>query len=162
MLIFRGKKTLFDGRGRSFGIKQSYKTGSISWRCTCRSGKDWCRATVLQKGAEFIFGKNPHTCKAKLDKSLHAQMAAEVKKAVKVNVYATTRQIVDPVFAEYFEQDPERDLPELANVYKVAQRAKAKAFPKNPLNMEFDWGKNDQFSNLFSKKIKFYLAFFFI
>jgi hypothetical protein len=71
---YRGKKTLFDGHGRSFGIKQSYKNGSVSWRCTCRSGRDWCRATVLQRGEEFIFGKNIHTCKAKLDKSLHAQI----------------------------------------------------------------------------------------
>ncbi len=96
---------------------------------------------------------------------MHAQIATEVKTAVKVNVYATTRQIVDPVFAEHFEQDHERDFPVLANVYKVAQRARAKAFPKNPLNMEFDWGKNDQFSNLFSKKIilpcfLFYIALF--
>ncbi|EFX71017.1 hypothetical protein DAPPUDRAFT_256316 [Daphnia pulex] len=43
----KGKKTLFDGQGHSFGIKRTYKTtNSISWRCTCRSGKDWCRATV--------------------------------------------------------------------------------------------------------------------
>lgn len=138
--MYRGKKTLFDGRGRSFGIKQVYKTGSISWRCTCRTGKDWCRATVLQIGVEFVFGKNPHTCKAKLDKSRHALILSVVKQSVAVNVYASTRQIVEPIFSKHFEEDPERDMPVLANVNKVAQRAKAKSFPKNPINLEFDWG----------------------
>jgi hypothetical protein len=148
---YRGKKTLFDGHGRSFGIKQSYKSGSVSWRCTCRSGRDWCRATVLQRGEEFIFGKNVHTCKAKLDKSLHAQINAEVKVAVGLNKYATPNQIVEPILMEHFERDPERNLPVLSNVNKVAQRMKAKSFPKNPLNLEFDWGKEQ----IIRKKIFF-------
>ena len=42
---------------------------------------------------------------------------------------------------ENFERDPERNLPVLSNVNKVAQRMKAKSFPKNILNLEFDWGK---------------------
>jgi len=44
--------------------------------------KYWCRAMVLRKGAEYIFVKNQHTCKAKLNESLHAQIVAEVKTGV--------------------------------------------------------------------------------
>jgi len=77
---------------------------------------------------------------------LHAQIVAEVKTGVKVNAYATIRQVVEPVFSKHFEEDPSREMPVLANVNKVAQRAKAKAFPKNHLNMEFDWGKVNMLS----------------
>ena len=52
---------------------------------------------------EFIFGKNRHTCKAKLDKSLHEQINAEVKVAVGLNKYATPHQIVEPILMEHFE-----------------------------------------------------------
>jgi hypothetical protein len=65
-----------------------------------------------------------------------------VKKAVAVNVFASTHQIVEPIFLEHFERDPERNLPALVNVNKAAQRTKAKSFPKNPLNMEFDLDKS--------------------
>jgi hypothetical protein len=41
-----------------------------------------------------------HTCKAKLDKSLHAEMRSEVKKEVKSNIYATTAQVVEPIFQQ--------------------------------------------------------------
>jgi hypothetical protein len=141
IIFYRRKKTLFDGIGHSFGIKQVYKSNSTSWRCTCRSGKDWCRATVLQRGEEFIFGKNPHTCKRVLDKSLNAQILAEVKKGVELQKFASTRQIVEPIVMRHFEEDPDRNLPVLENVYRVAQRAKVNAFPKNPRNLEFEWGK---------------------
>jgi hypothetical protein len=76
-----------------------------------------------------------------LDKSLHAQINYEVKKAVAANVFAATHQVVEPIFLKHFERDPERNLPVLANVNKDAQRTKGKSYPKNPLNMEFDLGK---------------------
>ena len=69
--------------GRSFGVNRVLKKGTIAWRCTCRLGKDWCRATVAQKGDDFIFGKNPHNCKIEFDKSLHAEIMQEVKHDVK-------------------------------------------------------------------------------
>ncbi len=131
---------MFDEKGRSFGVKRKCKNGTIGWRCTCRSGTDWCRATVLQKGENFIFGKNPHTCKAKLDKSLHAEVIQEVKREVKSNIYASTAQVIEPIFTKHFEKDPERDFPMLANVHRVARRAKHQSIPKNLLDMEFDMG----------------------
>ena len=54
---------------------------AVSWRCTV------LKRLVQSYGSttwnvEFIFGKNRHTCKAKLDKSLHEEINAEVKVAV--------------------------------------------------------------------------------
>jgi hypothetical protein len=92
----------------------------------------------VQKGQDFIFGKKAHTCKAKLDKSLHAEMRSEVKKEVKSNIYATTAQVVKPIFSKHFEKDPERNLPVLDNIMRVARRAKSQMVPKNPLDMDFD------------------------
>jgi hypothetical protein len=80
---------LFDGQGRSFGVKRKYKNGTIAWWCTSHSGIDWCRVTVAQKGEDFFFGKNTHTCKIKMDKSLHAEIIQEVKRDVKINIYAS-------------------------------------------------------------------------
>jgi hypothetical protein len=94
----------------------------------------------LQKGENFIFGKNPHTCKAKPDKSLHAEVIQEVKREVKSNIYASTAQVIEPIFTKHFEKDPERDFPMLANVHRVARRAKHQSIPKNLLDMEFDMG----------------------
>jgi hypothetical protein len=76
-----------------------------------------------------------------LDKSLNAQILAEVKKGVELQKFASTRQIVEPIVMRHFEEDPDRNLPVLENVYRVAQRAKVNAFPKNPRNLEFEWGK---------------------
>lgn len=118
------------------------KSGFISWRCNCRAPPNPCKATVKQKGIDFVFGKEPHTCKKTLDKSLHVEIRTEVKKGVKSNIYATTAQVVEPIFSKHFEKDPERNLPVLANVHKVARRAKAQAVPKNPLDMDFDLGIN--------------------
>ena len=103
LYYYRGKKTLFDGHGRSFGIKQSYKNGSVSWRCTCRSGR------LVQSNCFATWGRihlRVHTCMSKLDKSLHAQINAEVKVAVGLNKYATPHQIVEPILMEHFERDP--------------------------------------------------------
>ena len=97
--------------GNSFGIKQVYKSNSTSWRCTCRSGKDRYHATVLQRGEEFMFGKNPHTCKRVVNKSLNVEILAEMKKGVELHKGATTRYIIEPVLMRHFKEDPDRNLP---------------------------------------------------
>lgn len=101
-------------------------------------------ATVLQREEEFIPGKHPHTCRKTLDKSLQAEIVAAVKNEVAQNVFATAKQVVDPIFLQHFKKDPERNLPVLYNVTRAAQRQKEKSYPKNPLNLEFDWGKLKQ------------------
>ena len=121
---------MFDGQGRSFGVKRKYKNGTIAWWCTCRSGIDWCRATVAQKGEDFIFGKNTHNYKIKRDKSLHAKIIQKVKRDVKTIIHASTAQVIEPIFSKHFEKDPERDLPVLANVHRVARRAKHQPIPQ--------------------------------
>lgn len=72
-----------------------------------------------------------------------------MKVAVGLNKFAAPHQIVEPIFLEHLKRDPERNLPVLTNVNKVAKRMKAKSFPKNPLNMEFDWGKRSSIKKLF-------------
>lgn len=61
-------------------------------------------------GGEFIFCKNLHTCKKVADKA---------KQGIATNVYATTRQVVEPIVMGHFEKDPERNLSVLDNVYRV-------------------------------------------
>ena len=58
----------------------------------------------------------------------------------KSNIYGSTAQVIEPIFSKHFEKDPERDFPVLANVHRVARRAKHQSIPKNPLDMEFDMG----------------------
>ncbi len=105
----------------------------LSWRCNRRAGKNACKAVVMQKGLDFVFGKYPHTCKITEDISLHAELRTEVKTGVKTNIYATTAQVVEPIYTKHFEKDPERNLSVLANIHKVA-------VPKNPLDMDFELG----------------------
>jgi hypothetical protein len=134
---------LFDGRGHSFGIKATYKrTGSVSWRCTCRAPPNPCKATVLQKGDVFIFGKHKHTCKKKKDKSLEAEIVSKGKAEIRQNIFATARQVVEPIFTAAFNIDPERNLPVLKHVQRTINRVKEKNYQKNPLNLHFDWGNS--------------------
>ncbi len=95
----------------------------------------------MQRGEEFIPGKTPHTCKKTQDKSLQAEIVATVKKEVAQNVFASAKQVVEPIFLQHFEKDPEKNLPVLYNITRAAQRQKEKSYPKNPLDLEFDWGK---------------------
>jgi hypothetical protein len=79
-----------------------------------------------------------------LAKSLHEKINYEVKKAVAVNVFAATHRVVEPIFIEHFERDPERNIPVLENINKVAQGTKANSFKKKHYgicHMEFDLGK---------------------
>ncbi|EFX70009.1 hypothetical protein DAPPUDRAFT_113060 [Daphnia pulex] len=73
------------------------------------------------------------------DESLQAEIVAAVKNEVAQNVFATAKQVVEPIFLQHFEKDPERNLPVLYNVTRAAQRQQEKSYPKNPLNLEFDW-----------------------
>jgi hypothetical protein len=70
-----------------------------------------------------------------LAKSLHEKINYEVKKAVAVNVF------VEPIFIEHFERDPERNIPVLENVNKVAQGTKENSFKKKTL-WNLTWVKN--------------------
>jgi hypothetical protein len=63
---------------------------------------------VLQRGEKFIPGKHSYTCKKTLDKSLQAEIVAAVKSGVAQNVFATAKQVVEPIFLQNFEKDPER------------------------------------------------------
>jgi hypothetical protein len=67
-------------------------------------------------------------------------------------MFATTRQVVEAIFSAAFDMDPERNLPDLKNVQRTITRVKEKNYPKNPLNLKFDWGNN---INLFKLKIRY-------
>jgi hypothetical protein len=80
-----------------------------------------------------------------LAKSLHEKINYEVKKAVAVNVFAATHRVVEPIFIEHFERDPERNIPVLENINKVAQGTKANSFKKNIMEFaiwNLTWVKN--------------------
>ena len=48
--------------------------------------------------------------------------------------------MVEPVYLERFEEDTDQVLPPLSNAIRCAQRQKEKLYPKNSLNLRFDWG----------------------
>jgi hypothetical protein len=97
---------------------------------------------VLQRGEVFIFGKHKHTCKKKRDKSLEAEIVSKGKAEIRQNMFPTARQVVEPIFSGPFNINPERNLPVLKNVQRTINRVKEKNYPKNPLNLKFDWGNN--------------------
>ena len=111
---------------------------------------------MLQRGEVFIFGKHKHTCKKKRDKSLEAEIVSKGKAEIRQNMFPTARQVVEPIFSGPFNINPERNLPVLKNVQRTINRVKEKNYPKNPLNLKFDWGNN---INLFYSYISFIFRF---
>jgi hypothetical protein len=77
---------------------------------------------VLKRGEKLIPGKHSYTCKKTPEKSLQAEIVAAVKSGVAQNVFATAKHVVEPIFLQNFEKDPERNLPVLYNVTRAAQR----------------------------------------
>lgn len=100
------------------------------------------RAGLEKTGAVQRFCKRvgrSYLGKMPIHVKLDAGIKAEVKKEVKTNVYASTAQVVEPIFSRNFEINPVRQLAIIENVNRVARKAKANSFPKNPFNMNFNW-----------------------
>ena len=62
-------------------ILQKKSTKSTTWRCNIRNRTHWCKATVLQKGEEFIRGVMTHEHAADPGITKKTKVKAKVKES---------------------------------------------------------------------------------
>ena len=77
----RGKPKLFDAEGYSYSLRNPHhKDEHRAWRCTSRSQKRRCDASILQKGNKFFPLHMPHTHLPKLNAEAMATVRAISKR----------------------------------------------------------------------------------
>ena len=55
---------LVDSLGFRYTLKVDKRRSGVTWRCSSRCAKAWCKATVLEKDGVLTRGPNEHTCGA--------------------------------------------------------------------------------------------------
>lgn len=77
----RGRPKLFDAEGYSYSLRNPHhRDEHRAWRCTSRSQKRRCDASILQKGNKFFPMHMPHTHLPKLDAEAMATVRAVSKR----------------------------------------------------------------------------------
>ena len=94
----KGKEKLADSNGYTYTVKTRRGNGNKVWTCSVRNKTVWCKASVIQKGAEFIRGSNSHVHPAKLG----AAAATRITSAVKKQAAAEIVNKVKIVYAYYY------------------------------------------------------------
>jgi hypothetical protein len=95
---------------------------------------------VSQCDANFII-KVPHTCPANMDISRDASIIMKAKTQAINNPLISARAVVEKEMLVEFAKNPSRDLPVKDNIIRAVQRKKQPKFPKNPVDLHFEWGK---------------------
>ena len=89
----KGKKNLQTATGIPIGNKV--------WTCSVRNKTVWCKASVIQKGAEFIRGSNSHVHPAKLGAAAATRITSAVKKQAAAEIFTSAAEIVNKVKIVY-------------------------------------------------------------
>ncbi|EFX75574.1 hypothetical protein DAPPUDRAFT_323258 [Daphnia pulex] len=119
LLIYREGKTLFDGLGHSYNIKRTSKI-SRTWRCNRHAKPHFCRGIAFEvMGAKSFSVKVPHTCPANLDVEQDASLITKTKVNACSDPLVSSRKVVEKEMLKIFQQNPDRNLPVVANVVRA-------------------------------------------
>jgi len=114
---------------------------STLWHCTKRSRQCLCKATVLQRNAEFSVGAHQHCHEPEPGVATVAQVRADVVAKTTQNIYASAAVAVDEVFLAHQldrQVEPLPTLPSQRNLAQTANRRRQHARPQHPQDMEFE------------------------
>uniref|UniRef100_K1QFE7 FLYWCH-type domain-containing protein n=1 Tax=Magallana gigas TaxID=29159 RepID=K1QFE7_MAGGI len=73
---------------------------STYWWCSVRPKEDRCKATIIQKGNNFLPGHQLHNHPAKTGSHIAAVITRDVKKQAKANIFRAARTIVEEIMVE--------------------------------------------------------------
>ena len=88
------KPLLVSSDGFSYSVKTVRPTSTL-WHCTKRSRQCPCKATVLQRNAEFSVGAHQHCHEPEPGVATVAQVRADVVAKTTQNIYASAAACVD-------------------------------------------------------------------
>ncbi|KAK6186638.1 hypothetical protein SNE40_005926 [Patella caerulea] len=135
----KGKDKLVDANGYTY-VKKSSTERKVYWRCSIRTSKHRCGATVIQTmyPDEFVTGKITHNHPSQPGK-LHAVIQRkEVKDVAISNPFRSARVIFEEVANKILQEDQpiySRENPE--NLIRAANRIREKTRPKDPRDLDF-------------------------
>ncbi|XP_065928228.1 uncharacterized protein [Magallana gigas] len=138
----RGKKKLLTSDGFSFTVRLQ-RGESTYWWCSVRPKEDRCKATIIQKGNNFLPGHQLHNHPAKPGSHIAAVITRDVKKQAKANIFRAARTIVEEIMVENCDlREPEASRPDPGLLSRVANRHRQKFRPEEPKDLNFQFAED--------------------
>lgn len=135
----RTREKLVDSRGYTYNVqrRRNNKT-TTDWQCTIRPKENPCRASIIQRGDEFIVGKNAHNHTAQPGAAIVTKITASMKAKAAENLFKSASAIVTEVLLSNIDSTPCPSLPKTVNLARATNRFRQKNRPKDPNDLEFD------------------------
>ena len=134
----QGKDKVFDSKGYSYTLKRRTNVSS-TWRCSYRSSKINCPATVRETGDEWIPGRD-HTHEPTPGGSVAASIIATAKIQAKNNPFQSAQEIANDLVHE--NVPPNMNCPALPAIDRIAAAAnhhQRLTRPKHPTDVDFEF-----------------------
>ena len=129
---------LVDNQGYSFTVKKR-NVSSVSWRCKVRNKVCNCKATVIQKGSEFIPGPHSHNHQPAPGAAAKAKVTAALKEVTSHHKFLSGARCVNQVLQQAVTEDEVLDaLPKHCNLVRTVNRHRERSCPKHPQSLDFE------------------------
>lgn len=113
-----------------------------------------CRATVIERGGEYILGKQQHNHNGQVGAEVAAKIISRVRKEAEVEYFKPASAIVNAVLLEELPDAPCPCLPKPAHLARNANRLRQKLRPKEPKNLEFELELDHVPDNFFRSDVR--------
>ncbi|CAC5370087.1 unnamed protein product [Mytilus coruscus] len=129
-------KKLVSSDGFSYTVKSS-TSKTVNWRCSVRNKKVWCKATVMQRGNNFVVGATDHIHASDPGITKRTKIRVGVLTEASRHAYKSAGDIVDEQMREHVTED-DFNLPKPDNLTRAANRLRQKLRPAEPKDIDFE------------------------
>ncbi|XP_076082107.1 uncharacterized protein LOC143052855 isoform X2 [Mytilus galloprovincialis] len=129
-------KKLVSSDGFSYTVKSS-TSKTVNWRCSVRNKKVWCKATVMQRGHNFVLGSTDHIHASDPGITKRTKIRVGVLTEASRHAYKSADDIVDEQMREHVTED-DFNLPKPDNLTRAANRLYQKLRPAEPKDIDFE------------------------
>ncbi|VDI72607.1 Hypothetical predicted protein [Mytilus galloprovincialis] len=129
-------KKLVSSDGFSYTVKSS-TSKTVNWRCSVRNKKVWCKATVMQRGHNFVRGSTDHIHASDPGITKRTKIRVGVLTEASRHAYKSAGDIVDEQMREHVTEE-DFNLPKPDNLTRAANRLRQKMRPAEPKEIDFE------------------------
>ncbi|KAJ8305091.1 hypothetical protein KUTeg_017360, partial [Tegillarca granosa] len=111
------------------------------WQCAVRQKTKYCSASVREREDKFFFGKQYITTRVSQVSFKQKKITAKVKDESVNNVFVSAATIAEKILFTMGDTElppASRDRPKLANLKRIANRAREQLRPKEPKDCDFE------------------------
>ena len=128
--------------------------GDQRWKCSVRTKKLNCLASVTQRGDTFTTGKHQHICSPKDAAIPTANIRAQIRTQGKERPFASGATIVKEALQQHLPTDaPATSLPSMSAMIRSTNRLRQKRRPKHPKDLKFKWIQEELPTNFTVKDV---------